>query len=70
MQVMRPGTKGVIDDEIQATITSVAIHVGDYIQYQCAWWNGDSRNTEWFHENNLEALDKRKKKIKIGFHSE
>jgi uncharacterized protein YodC (DUF2158 family) len=68
MEVYEPGTNVLLTDEVPATIVSVAIHSGNYIQYECVWWSGQSRNREWFSEAEiLEFVDKDKPKIQIGF---
>ena len=67
MEVYEPGTRVVLSDDIVATIVTVAIHSGDYIQYECAWWSGEARTREWFHDSEIEVLNKEDKPRKIGF---
>ena len=66
MQVYPVGTEVLISDEVSATIVTVAIHSGNYVQYECAWWSGGSRTREWFHETEIQ-IDKKDKTLKIGF---
>ena len=70
MEVYKPGTKVSLDEKTEATIVTVALHVGDYVQYECAWWSGGARTREWFHEDEiLEIVDTSKPKVQIGFHN-
>ena len=67
MEVYEPGTLVKLDDDVEGTIVAVAIHSGNYIQYECAWWSGQARTREWFHESEIEVLNESKEPTKIGF---
>ena len=67
MEVYEPGTKVILDEDLHATIITVSIHAGNYIQYECAWWSGSSRTREWFTEDDIVKLDKREEGLQIGF---
>lgn len=69
MDVYKVGTKVLLHDseDVEATIVTVAIHSGDYVQYECSWWAGHARSREWFHSDEFEVVDKNKRKVKIGF---
>lgn len=70
IEVYEPGTKVMLDEAVSATIVTVAIHAGNYVQYECAWWGGGSRTREWFHKDEiLEVIDEAKTKTQIGFAS-
>ena len=46
MDVYKVGTKVLLHDseDVEATIVTVAIHSGDYVQYECSWWAGHARS--------------------------
>lgn len=46
IEVLRHGTEVIIDGNIKAFILSVEIR-GSTISYQCCWWDGRTRKTEW-----------------------
>ena len=66
MELYSPGTNVLLDEDIEATIVTVSIHSNNYIQYECAWWNGLTRTREWFNECEI-TLNKQDKDLKIGF---
>ena len=72
LETYKAGTRVILNtepDEIEATISTVAIHVGDYVQYECVWWAGANRSRDWFSESDiLEVVSEDKEKRKIGFH--
>ena len=67
MELYAPGTKVLLDEDLSATITTVAIHAGNHVQYECAWWNSGTRVREWFTEDDIVKLDKREEGLQIGF---
>jgi len=72
VEVYKAGIKVLVSadpDSIEATISTVAIHDGDYVQYECVWWNGLTRSRDWFSETDIiEVVNEDKPKTKIGFH--
>ena len=71
LNIYEVGTKVKLnDDNLIAKIVTVAIHASNVIQYECAWWAGESRVRDWFAEDDiLEVVDSSSKKNKIGFHN-
>ena len=69
IEVYPVGTGVLLDEDVEAKVVTVALHDGNYVQYECAWWSGQSRSREWFSESDiLEIVDSKSQK-KIGFHS-
>tara|TARA_R110002020_G_scaffold103752_5_gene243123 strand:- start:863 stop:1093 length:231 start_codon:yes stop_codon:yes gene_type:complete len=66
LEVYEVGTAVVLADDIEAKIVQVAIHAGNWIQYECAWWNGGSRVREWFVSGDF-VVAKKAPRMKIGF---
>ena len=66
LEVYEVGTKVVLEEDIEAKIVQVAIHAGNWVQYECAWWNGGSRVREWFVVDDF-TVAKKKNLMKIGF---
>ena len=67
MDIYKPGTQVVLQDDIPAIITRVYIHPENCVQYECAWWNGRSRCTEVLEPSEIVGTKNRSKKIKMGF---
>jgi len=62
-----PGTSVLIGDEISAKIVTVAVHSGNYIRYECVWWSGSTRTSDWFGADEISGVDDKDKNLKIGF---
>jgi uncharacterized protein YodC (DUF2158 family) len=71
LNIYEVGTKVKLnDDDLEAKIITVAIHASNVIQYECAWWSGESRVRDWFAEDDiLEVIGSSKEKNTIGFHN-
>lgn len=66
--VLSPGSNVLIGDDIQAHIVGVWLRAEGYVAYECAWWDGRSRCTEW-----LPATEVRKRPLSnpsVGFSTE
>lgn len=59
------GARVTLGDDVPAVITAVLIHK-ERIQYKCSWWNGRSRNEEWFDPFEVKYKDDAKR-MAIGF---
>jgi uncharacterized protein YodC (DUF2158 family) len=70
LDIYEVGTKVKLNDgDLVAKIVTVAIHTSNVIQYECAWWSGESRVRDWFSEDDIvDVVSKDTKKNKIGFH--
>jgi len=66
LEVYEVGTKVVLADDIAAKIVTVAIHAGNMIQYECAWWNGGARIRDWFVIGDF-TVAKDEPPMQIGF---
>jgi uncharacterized protein YodC (DUF2158 family) len=69
IEVYPVGTVVLLEEDVEAKVITVSLHDGDYVQYECAWWSGQSRSREWFSEGDILKIVDVKKKRKIGFHS-
>lgn len=62
MDILPIGSKVIIRDDIKAFITGILIRANDHIQYECTYWNGDSRNCAWLEDMEVNpdgAIDKK-----------
>jgi len=66
LKLFSPGTKVLLDKDIQAVVITVSIHSHNYVQYECAWWSGATRTREWFGEHEIIG-EEQDKGLKIGF---
>tara|TARA_B100002019_G_C21274187_1_gene604247 strand:+ start:232 stop:465 length:234 start_codon:yes stop_codon:yes gene_type:complete len=71
LEIHEVGTKVRLnDDDLVAKIITVAIHAGDVVQYECAWWTGEARTRDWFSVDDILEVMCDKPKRTIGFHNE
>lgn len=49
----------VIGDDIQARITAVCLRglAGTSVTYECVWWDGRSRRSEWLTESEIKSQE-------------
>lgn len=59
------GSKVKLADDVYGSIIGISIRGDNYITYECAWWNGRSHDSKWFHSSEIEATVT--EKTKIGF---
>mgnify|MGYP003647668400 CR=1 FL=1 len=70
LEIYSVGTKVRLnDEELIAKIITVAIHAEDVVQYECAWWTGETRTRDWFSKEELLEIIGNKKERTIGFHN-
>ena len=48
IDVHNVGTSVALTENIDAKITTIAIHENNSITYECSWWSGESRTKDWF----------------------
>ena len=65
LNVYSPGSKVTIGNDIDATILAVSIGPQNHTEYNCAYWNGYSRETQWLDQS--EILPREQNTTKIGF---
>lgn len=61
------GTEVSLTEEVSAKIITVAIHADNVVQYECAWWSGESRTREWFAASEFIKIGEKDEPVKIGF---
>ena len=61
------GTTVSLTESISATIVTISIHANNYVQYECSWWNGDTRVKDWFSSSNFLSVGEKDAVTKIGF---
>jgi hypothetical protein len=66
LEVYEVGTTVDLSEDIEAKIVTVAIHSGNLVQYECAWWSGGARVRDWFVLDDF-TVSENKKPTKIGF---
>lgn len=47
MEVIKPGTRVTIADNIEAVVDAVQIETSDRVSYAVVWWDGRNRRREW-----------------------
>lgn len=57
LSVLPVGSRTLIRGDIKAIITGIMIHGKDHIQYECSWWNGESRTSAWLDATEIDAGD-------------
>lgn len=66
-----PVNVGTPDDPIVATVSAFSVRGrASSIQYECVWWDGKTRKSEWVDESELWTTNKKPLKIQIGFSAE
>ncbi len=66
IEVMQVGSPVTLSGDIPAIITSIAIDGKCHITYQCVWWNGRTRNSEWLKQFEVTRTDEAEG-MTIGF---
>ena len=67
IEVYGVGTEVVLSDEVDAKIVTIAIHAGNMVQYECAWWSSKARTRDWFTVEDFIEIGEKDKPTKIGF---
>jgi hypothetical protein len=47
LKVFQIGSPVYIGDHIEATILAISIYEHNRVSYQVAWWDGNTRKTDW-----------------------
>lgn len=66
LEVFQIGSPVYIGDHIEATILAISIYEHNRVSYQVAWWNGNTRNSEWLEQHEINATTK-SPTMRIGF---
>ncbi len=66
VEVIQVGSPVTLADNIPATITGILIHDKCRVTYQCAWWDGQARMSEWLEEFEVARADE-SQDMTIGF---
>ncbi len=66
IEVMQVGSPVTLADNIPATITGILIHDKCRVTYQCVWWDGQTRNSEWLEQFEVTRTDEAQG-MTIGF---
>ena len=66
IEVMQIGSPVTLSDDIPARITSISIDENCRITYQCVWWNGRTRTSEWLEQFEVTRTDETQG-MTIGF---
>ena len=67
IEVYKPGTEIILCDDIKARVNAVSILSEDTIQYECSWWNGKARISEWIRPEEIITTNVRGNTVKMGF---
>lgn len=63
VEIYKVGSKVKLTPEVEGTINGVTIR-STGVLYECVWFNGRTRCSDWFYEHELTSDQE---KIKIGF---
>ena len=63
--IYKIGSTVKLAEDVHGVITGACIKGGNYITYECSWWNGRSHDSKWFHEDEIEVTQN--EKLRIGF---
>ncbi len=66
IEVMQVGSWVTIADDIPATITAILINDKCHVTYECVWWNGQTRTSEYLEEFEVTRADETKHTT-VGF---
>ena len=66
VEVIQVGSPVTLADNIPATIAGILIHDKCRITYECAWWDGQTRHSEWLEEFEVTRTDESQDRT-IGF---
>lgn len=55
IEVFQVGSPVIIGDHIEATILTICIYNQLRITYQVAWWDGNTRKSEWLEEDEVKS---------------
>jgi uncharacterized protein YodC (DUF2158 family) len=70
IEIGSPVNIGTADDPIHAVIQAVSLRGvgGSVAQYECVWWDGKTRKSEWIGEDEIvQASRPLAAKMSIGF---
>jgi|TARA_R110000765_G_scaffold186294_1_gene291966 hypothetical protein len=67
IDVHNVGTSVALTENIDAKITTIAIHENNSITYECSWWSGESRTKDWFSASDFLSIGEKDTVTKIGF---
>ncbi|MFZ2279299.1 MAG: hypothetical protein WAW39_16015 [Prosthecobacter sp.] len=66
IKVISPDSKVLIAECIKGSVNAVCINRCGSVDYQCSWWNGDSRNLAWVSSSEVRP-DGSQPQTSIGF---
>lgn len=66
IEVMQPGSPVTIGEEIEAVVFGVMLRDKGYVQYEVAWWDGNTRNSKWLDQSEVRCVEKTGA-VRIGF---
>ena len=67
IEIYNVGTEVELTEGVNAKIITIAIHENNSVQYECAWWSGESRAKEWFTSSDFLSTGEKDSVTKIGF---
>lgn len=69
IQIIKPGSSIIIDEDIHGKVIQVLIKANDYVQYKCVWWDKKTRKDEWLESSEIEYAEEQNRQnvYQIGF---
>jgi len=65
IEAYKIGSKVKLAEDVHGSVIGISIRGDNHITYECAWWNGRSHDSKWFHSSEIEVAVA--EKTKIGF---
>lgn len=67
-EVIPPGEKVKVGGDVTGVVVSVMVVGTDWtVRYEVAWWKGESRQTAWVEEVEVERVEATNVPCRIGF---
>ena len=63
IEVIQVGTGVTLLNGSEAVVSAICIRGTDAVTYECSWWDGSSRQTDWFLEKEFSSLGQERRGI-------
>ena len=69
MNVLALGTTVRLSDDLTGIVTQICILGQNHVRYEVAWWDGNTRHSQWFESFEVKPAEERQP-MRIGFNGE
>ncbi len=56
IELIQVGSPVTVGEDIRAAITGIAIDAECRVTYQCSWWDGRTRQSEWLEQFEVQRV--------------